>query len=334
MEKNMNLKTKYLGMELKSPLVASASPVSESIDNIKKLEDVGAGAIVLYSLFQEQVEAEQKDLHHHLSSTEFVSAEAMSYFPESDEYKVGPDAYLEHIKKAKSAVKIPVIASLNGSTIGGWTDYAKKIQDAGADALELNIYKIPTGLATTGKQVEQEYVDIVKSIKQTINIPVAVKLSPYFSNMANVALRIQEAGANALVLFNRFYQPDIDLENLEVDPKVSLSHSGTSTVAMRWIAMLKGRVNADFAATSGIHTGQDVAKMLLVGANVTMLASALLKNGIDYLKVIENQLVDWMIQKEYTSVEQMIGSMCQLRTPDPSAFERAQYMKAIINYKF
>ena len=330
----MNLKTKYLGMELKSPIIASASPVSENIDNIKKLEDVGAGAVVLYSLFQEQVEAEQKDLHYHLSSTESVSAEATSYFPEPDEYKLGPDAYLEHIKKAKSAVKIPVIASLNGSTLGGWTEYAKKIQDAGADALELNIYRIPTALSLSGDKIEQEYVDIVKSVKHAIKIPVAVKLSPYFSNMANMALRLQEAGANALVLFNRFYQPDIDLDNLEVDPKLSLSHSGTSRVAMRWIALLKGRVNTDFAATSGINSGQDVAKMLLVGANVTMLASALLKNGIDYLKVIEKQLVDWMTEKEYTSVEQMIGSMSQFKTPNPGAFERAQYMKALTSYKF
>ncbi|MFC2131061.1 dihydroorotate dehydrogenase-like protein [Bacteroidota bacterium] len=330
----MNIKTKYLGMELKSPLVVAASPVSEKIENIKKMEDAGAGAIVLYSLFQEQVAAEQIALHQSISSIEHLSAEAMSYFPEPHDYRVGPDGYLEHIKNAKAIVNIPIIASLNGSTPGGWTEYAKKMQEAGADAIELNLYKIPTDINISGEKIEQEYLDIVKSVCSSVSLPVAVKLSPYFSNMANMALRFKEAGANALVLFNRFYQPDIDLETLEVDPKVSLSHSGISRLAMTWIAILKGRIDVDFAATSGIHTGLDAIKMFMVGANVTMIASALLKNGIEHIRTIEKEMVEWMTEKEYESVEQMTGSMSQSKTPDPGAFERAQYMKALTNYKY
>jgi dihydroorotate dehydrogenase (fumarate) len=330
----MDLKIKYLGMDLKSPLIVSACPLSEKIDNIKKMEDSGASSVVLYSLFQEQIEAEQKDLDRTISELEHISAEAMSYFPEPNEYKVGPEGYLEHIQKAKKAVDIPVIASLNGSTLGGWTDYAKKIEHAGADAIELNIYKIPADLSISGERTEQEYIDIVKSVKSTINIPVAVKLSPYFSNMANMALRIQEAGANSLVLFNRFYQPDINLEELTVDPKISLSHSGTSRIVMRWIAILKGKLDLDFAATTGIHTGEDVIKMMMVGANAVMMASALLKNGIDYLKVVEKEIIDWMIKNDYESITQMIGSMSQMKIPDPGNYERAQYMKALTGYKF
>ncbi len=330
----MNIKTKYLGTELKSPLVVSASPLSEKIENIKKLEEAGASAIVLHSLFQEQVEFEQKELHHFINSTEFVSAEATSYFPESDEYRLGPEEYLNHIRKAKEAVNIPIIASLNGSSTGGWVDYADIMQEAGADAIELNLYDIPTNLDSPGIDIENRYIEVVKAVRSNLRVPLAVKISPYYSNMANMAKRFKEAGADSLVMFNRFYQPDINLDELEVEPKVALSHSGSSRLAMRWIAILKGRVNLDFAATSGIHTGKDVIKSLLVGANAVMLASALLKNGIDYLKIIETEMVDWLTEKEYKSIEQMIGSMSQMKTPNPGAFERAQYMKALTSYKF
>lgn len=330
----MDLKTEYLGLKLRSPLVASASPVSEKIENIKKLEDAGASAVVLYSLFEEQLRAEQHELYYHTTVGTNSFAEALSYFPEPDDYRLGPEGYLEHIRKTKEAVKIPVIASINGSTLGGWTDYANKMQQAGADAIELNIYYIPSALNLSGSDIEKSYIDILKAVKSVVTIPVSIKLSPYFSNMANMARLLDDAGANGLVLFNRFYQPDIDLDKLEVKPEVHLSSSEEIKLPLRWIGMLKGRIVADLAATSGIHTGFDVAKLLLVGSNVTMLCSALLKKGIDQVKVIEKELVDWMEKNEYKSVKQMQGSMSQLRTPDPSAFERANYMKALTKYSF
>ncbi|TAL69121.1 MAG: dihydroorotate dehydrogenase-like protein [Bacteroidetes bacterium] len=329
----MDITTKYLGMELRSPLVVSASPLSENIDNIKKIEDSGAGAVVLYSLFEEQIVSEQKDLYYY-SSLGDISPEAQSFFPEQSEYRLGPDEYLKHIRKAKESVKIPVIASLNGSTTGGWINFAKKMQEAGANAIELNIYYIPTELGLSGSDVEHTYIEILKSVKSAVKIPVAVKISPYFSNMANMAHQLDNAGADALVLFNRFYQPDIDLENLEVKPNIILSNASSARLPLRWIAILKGRIQADIAATSGIHSGTDAIKMLMAGANVSMLCSILLKNGIEYLKVIEKQMTDWLEQKEYESVNQLVGSMSQLRNADPSSFERAQYMKALSKYKF
>lgn len=328
----MDLRTKYMGMELCSPLVVSASPLSEKIDNIKKMEDCGAGAVVMYSLFEEQIKLDQLELYHLTTYGTEAFAESLSYFPEQDEYKVGPDEYLEHIRKAKEAVDIPVIASLNGSTEGGWTDYAKKMEKAGADALELNVYYIPTNINLTGGEVETTYLNILNSVKSTIRIPVAIKISPFFSNMANMAQRIDKAGANALVLFNRFYQPDIDLETLEVYPNLLLSSPAAMRLPMRWIAILKGKIHADLAATGGIHNGLDAIKMLMVGANVTMFCSTLLRNGIEYLKTIESDMVNWLTEKEYESVEQMIGSMSQKKVTNPSAFERAQYMKALTKY--
>lgn len=328
----MDLRTKYMGMELRSPLVVSASPLSEKIDNIKKMEDCGAGAMVIYSLFEEQIKLEELELDHLTTYGTEAFAESLSYFPEQDEYRIGPEEYLEHIRKAKEAVDIPVIASLNGSTEGGWTDYAKKMEQAGADALELNVYYIPTNINLSGEEVEQTYLHILKSVKESISIPVAIKVSPFFSNMANMAKKLDDTGANALVLFNRFYQPDIDLENLEVYPNLLLSSPAAMRLPMRWIAILKGNIKADLAATGGIHTGEDALKMLLVGANVTMFTSALLKNGIGYLKTIESEIVNWLTEKEYESVSQMIGSMSQKKVTDPSAFERAQYMKALTKY--
>jgi dihydroorotate dehydrogenase (fumarate) len=329
----MDLTTKYLGKTLKNPLVVSASPLSENIDNIRKMEECGASAVVLYSLFEEQLALEQRELHFHTSIPSESHYEALSYFPEPEEYRLGPEEYLDHIRKAKEAVSMPVIASLNGSTLGGWTSFAKKMQDAGADAIELNIYSIPSDLDMTGEQVETNYLNIVKAVRAEVSIPVAVKLSPYFSNMANMAKRLAEAGADGLVLFNRFYQPDIDLDKLEVTPNVLLSGSQALRLPMRWIAMLKDRVQVDFAATSGIHSAQDVIKMLMVGANVTMLNSVLLKNGIDQLKTIESQLNVWLTERNYESVQQMQGSMSQKKVMDAGSYERAQYMKALTFYK-
>ncbi len=325
----MDLSTTYLGMKLKSPLVPSASPLSEDIDNIKRMEDAGAAAVVLYSLFEEQLTREQLELHYHTTHGTESFAEALSYFPEPDQYHVGPDGYLEHIRKAKAAVNIPVIASLNGASIGGWTDFAKKMQEAGADALELNIYYIPTDLDLVGAAVEQTYIDILKAVKSAVTIPVAVKLSPYFSNMANMAKQLSDAGADGLVLFNRFYQPDIDLEALEIRPNVLLSTPQAMRLPLTWVGILYGRIAADMAATSGIHTAYDAIKMLMVGANVTMMAAALLRNGINHLRQVEADLTQWLEENEYESVQQLRGSLSQINSADASAFERAQYMKSV-----
>lgn len=330
----MDLTTKYLGMQLRSPLVMSASgPLSEEIANIKRAEDAGAGAVVLYSLFEEQLRLETHELNYHMTQGTESFPEALSYFPEPTAFHLGPEGYLEHIRKAKEAVDIPIIASLNGASLGGWTEFAKKIEQAGADALELNIYYIPTDMDLPSVEVEQTYIEILKAVKSAIKIPVAVKLSARFSNIANMVHRLDNAGANGFVLFNRFYQPDIDLETLEVRPRVLLSTAHAMRLPLRWIAILYGRIKADLAATSGIHTGHDVLKMLMVGANVTMLCSVLLKYGIDRIKQVEQEMLQWMEQHEYESVNQMRGSMSQLHCPDPSTYERAQYMRAITDYR-
>jgi dihydroorotate dehydrogenase (fumarate) len=320
-------------MTLRTPLVPSASPLSEEIDNIKRMEDAGAAAVVLYSLFEEQLQLERYELHHHLTYGTESYAESLTYFPEFEEFHLGPEGYLNHIRKAKEAVDIPIVASLNGTSVGGWTDFAKKMEQAGADALELNVYYIPTEMDLEASHVEQTYVDILKAVKSAVTVPVAIKLSPYFSNMANIAKRLDAAGANALVLFNRFYQPDIDLETLEVRPHVILSTPQALRLPLRWIAILYGRIKANLAATSGIHAVEDVLKMLMAGANVTMLCSVLLRQGIDHIRVIEQNLREWMEAHEYVSVKQMQGSMSQKHCADPSAFERAQYMKALQSYK-
>jgi len=330
----MDLSTTYLGLKLKNPLVVSAcGPLSDAVDNIKRAEDAGASALVLYSLFEEQLRLDSAELHHHLTHGTESFPEALSYFPEPAEFRLGPEGYLQHIQKAKAAVKMPIIASLNGTSIGGWTDFAKKIEQAGADALELNIYYIPTDMQVTSAAVEQTYLDILRAVKGAVKIPVAVKLSARFSNIANVVSRLDKAGADGLVLFNRFYQPDIDLDTLEVRPKVLLSTPQAMRLPLRWIAILHGRVNASLAATSGVHTGQDVIKMLMVGASVTMLCSVLLKYGVARLWEIEQDMRKWMEDHEYESVRQMQGSMSQAHCPDPSAFERAQYMRALTTYR-
>jgi len=325
----MDMTTSYMGMKLKNPLVASASPLSEDISDIKRLEDAGASAVVLYSLFEEQLQRDRMALYHHLSHGTESFAEALTYFPEPPEFHLGPEGYLAHIRRAKEAVEIPIIASLNGSTPGGWTGFAKQMQEAGADAIELNIYYLPTDLDLAGASVEQNCLDIVGSVKGSVSIPVAVKLSPYYSSMANMARRLDDAGVDALVLFNRFYQPDIDLEALEVIPNVLLSQPQAMRLPLRWIAILHGRIRASLAATSGVHTAQDAIKLVMAGANVTMMCSSLLKHGIEHLGVTLNEMRLWMEEFQYDSIKQMQGSMSHLHTQNPSAYERVQYMRAL-----
>jgi len=325
----IDLETDYLGLKLRTPLVPSASPLSQEIGSIRHLEDAGASAIVLYSLFEEQLRLESLELDHHLSAGTESFAESLTFFPQPSEFRLGPEGYLERIRKAKEAVDIPVIASLNGASVGGWTKFAKEIEQAGADALECNVYSIPTDPELKAADIEQTYVDIVWAVKSAISIPVAVKLGPFFTNFANLAKRLDEAGADGLVLFNRFYQPDIDLDELEIRPNVLLSTPQALRLPLTWIGILYGRLRASLAATSGVHDAEDVIKLLMVGANVTMLCSSLLRNGINHLRHVEHGLVDWMEMHEYESVRQLQGSMSQQRCPDPSAFERAQYMRAV-----
>jgi dihydroorotate dehydrogenase (fumarate) len=329
----VDLTTTYLNMPLKSPLVASASPLWEHLDNIKRAEDAGIGAVVLFSLFEEQIRQEREALLHYLSYGTESHAEALTYFPEPEEYHAKPDEYLELIRKAKESVDIPIIASINGATLGGWTTFARQMEQAGADALELNIYAIPTEMNKPGSEVEAMEVDIVRSVKNSLSVPVAVKLSPYYSNFANMAKQMEEAGANALVLFNRFYQPDIDLETLEIKPNVLLSTSQNLRLPLTWIGILYGRLALDLAGTSGVHTATDVLKMLMVGANAVMTTAALLKHGIGYGAELVEGLRSWMEEHEYESVKQMRGSLSMMHAEDPTAFERAQYMRALNTYK-
>jgi dihydroorotate dehydrogenase (fumarate) len=328
----MNLTTDYLGMELRSPIVASASPLSEEIDDIKRIEDAGAGAVVLYSLFEEQIRRERAAVDHYLQYGTESFAEALSIFPEPATYHAKPYEYLEHIRRARAAVDIPVIASINGSTLGGWTHFARRMEEAGASAIELNVYHIATDMTVTGAEVEQLYLDILKGVKAAVKIPVAIKLSPFFSNMAYMAKQLDDHGADALVLFNRFYQPDIDLETLEVRPNVILSTPQALRLPLRWIAILYGKVKASLAATSGIHNAEDVLKTIMAGANVTMMASALLKNGIDHIRTVEKDLREWMDKHEYVSIRQMRGSVSQINSEHPSEFERVQYMRALTTF--
>jgi dihydroorotate dehydrogenase (fumarate) len=325
----IDLTTTYLGLKLPSPLVVSASPLSRDVDGICRLEDAGAAAVVLYSLFEEQLRQEEIDLQYHLSAGTESFAESLTYFPQPSEFHTGPEGYLNHIRKAKASVGIPIIASLNGSTLGGWTKFAGEIERAGADAIECNIYYIPTDPKLTAEDVEKTYLDIVRAVKSTVTIPVSVKLSPFFSNFTNMAHRLDDAGADGLVLFNRFYQPDIDLEELEIRPNVLLSSQQALRLPLTWIGILHGRLKASLAATSGVHTAEDVIKLLMVGANVTMLCSSLMRHGVNHLRHLEREVREWMEEHEYESVQQMQGSMSQLRCPDPGAFERAQYMRAV-----
>ncbi|MFN8673530.1 MAG: dihydroorotate dehydrogenase-like protein [Candidatus Sericytochromatia bacterium] len=325
----MDLTTNYLGLTLKNPLVSSASPLTENLDNIKKLEEVGISAVVFHSLFEEQIIHESESLHHHITFGSESFVEALSYFPEPQDFHIGIERYLNNLSKAKESVSIPIIASLNCKSLGSWIEFATEIEKTGVDALELNIYNIPTDFNVSNLDIENSYINIVKEIKSKVNIPVAVKLSPYFNNMAYMGKKLSEAGADALVLFNRFYQPDIDIENLKMKPSLSLSSSIENRLALTWIGILYGNIKADLAATSGIHTTEDVIKLLMAGANVTMMCSALLKNGIPFVKTMLKDLIMWLEHFEYHSVRQMQGSMSKKKGRNALAFEREQYIHTI-----
>jgi dihydroorotate dehydrogenase (fumarate) len=327
-----DLSTTYLGLTLRNPLVVSAGPLCESVDNIRRMEDAGAGAVVLHSLFEEQITLESQHLDRYLTDGTDSFAESLTYFPDIASYRLGPDDYLEHVRRAKAVVGIPVIGSLNGVSSGGWMRYAKKIEQAGADALELNVYYIPTDPDLTGGRVEQMYADLVKDVKASIGIPVAVKVGHFWSALANAAARLDRAGADALVLFNRFYLPDFDLESLEVVPRLTLSNSYELLVRLHWVAILYGHLRCDLAVTGGVHTHEDVLKAMMAGARVAMMTSALLRNGIEHLAAIRSQLQAWMEAHEYESIRQMQGSMSYRSVREPAAFERANYMKVLSSY--
>jgi dihydroorotate dehydrogenase (fumarate) len=327
-----DLSTTYLGLELKNPLVASASPLCEDIENIRRMEDAGAAAVVLNSLFEEQITLESNDLDRNLSYGSESFGEALTYFPDMSDYNLGPEGYLDHVRRAKAAVDIPIIGSLNGVSTGGWIRYAKKIEQAGADALELNVYFIPTDALMTGAEIEQRYVNLVRDVKSSLRIPVAVKLGHSFSAFANMARRLDEAGAGALVLFNRFYQPDFDLDQLEVSPTLTLSSPYELLLRIHWVAILYGHVQADLAITGGVHSAQEVLKAMMAGARVAMTTSALLKHGIEHLATVARDLETWMEEHEYTSIRQMQGSMSYRSVAEPAAFERANYMKVLRSY--
>jgi dihydroorotate dehydrogenase (fumarate) len=347
----IDLTTNYLGQELRSPLVASASPLSEEIDNLRRMEDAGAGAVVLHSLFEEQIIRESEDLHRNLSAGTESFAESLTYLPEVTQYRQvpnfgvsgnvpdmtcynrGPEGYLEHVRRAAEAVSIPVIASLNATSPGGWVKHARKIEEAGAAALELNIYFLPTDSNVPGSNIEKTYCDLVAQIKSTIHIPVAVKLGPYFTAMADFARQLDKAGADALVLFNRFYQPDFDIENLEVVPTVNLSTSQELLLRLHWVAILYGHLQPDLAITGGVHTAEDVLKAMMAGARVAMMTSALLRNGIAHLGLVRSELIRWMEEHEYESVRQMQGSMALRSVSNSAAFERANYMRVLGSYR-
>jgi dihydroorotate dehydrogenase (fumarate) len=328
----VDLTTTYLGLKLKNPLVASPSPLSEKVENVKRMEEAGIAAIVMYSLFEEQIIHESLELDHFLNRGTETYAESLTYFPNLGRYSLAPDKYLERLEKNKRAVNIPVMGSLNGVSTGGWIEYAKKIQDAGADALELNIYYLPTDLHLTSTQMEDNYLKLVSDVRAKVSIPLAVKLAPYFTALPNFADHLVEAGANGLVLFNRFYQPDLDLENLEVTPNLVLSNSDELRLPLRWIAILYGKVKADLALTTGVHTGEDAIKAMMAGACVAMTTSALLKRGTQAIMQILSGMEEWMTEHEYESVQQMRGSMSQGAVAEPASFERANYMKVLNSY--
>jgi len=329
----MDLSTTYLGMQLKNPIVPSASPLSRSISTIRQMEDNGASAVVLYSLFEEELNQESQTLDRYLTEGTLSFAEALSYFPEAPSYHaIGPDSYLEHIHRAKKAVDIPIIASLNGVSTGGWIRFAKQIEGAGADGLELNIYYLPTNVDLSGAEVEQIYLDLLRDIKAEIDIPVAMKLSPYFSATAHIMKELVNHGADGLVLFNRFYQPDFDLENLEITPHLVLSNSHELRLPLRWIAILYGRLDTDLALTTGVHTAEDALKGVAAGASIVQMASELLHNGVDRIGEILAEMSDWLYEHEYESLDVLKGSLSQSNCGFPAAFERANYLEVVRSF--
>jgi dihydroorotate dehydrogenase (fumarate) len=328
----VDLSTSYLGLSLKNPIVASASPLSKKLDSVRRMEDAGVGAVVMYSLFEEQIVHESLALDHYLNQGTYTYAESLTYFPDMDHYNVGPDSYLELIQRIKQAVNIPVIGSLNGISKTGWIDYAQKIQDAGADALELNMYSVPTDADVSASELEKARIELIREIRGKIHIPLAVKLSPYFTSLPHFAKHCVEAGVNGLVLFNRFMQPDLDIETLDVVPNPQLSTSAELRLPLRWIALLYGRIQADLALTSGVHSAADALKAVMAGANVAMMASELIAHGPERITHILEEMQAWMGEYEYESISQMRGSMSQKAIAEPAAFERAQYMKALTSF--
>jgi dihydroorotate dehydrogenase (fumarate) len=329
----MDLSTTYLGFKLAHPLMPGASPLVDDLDDVKRLEDAGAAAITMHSLFEEQITHEQLGRLYTVEMHEDSFAEALSYFPRPEEYALGPDRYLEQVRRIKEAVEVPVIASLNGTTVAGWLEYAKLIEQAGADALELNVYYLATNAWETSEAVEQRTLDIVRTVKGAVDIPVAVKLSPFFSSLANFAHRVDAQGADSLVLFNRFYQPDIDVESLEVVPRLQLSHSPTLLLRLRWLAILSGHIKAGLACSGGVHTPLDAVKAVMAGAHAVQVVSALLENGPEHLKTLREGMEAWLEEHEYESLAQAHASMSHQRCPNPQALERANYMKILQSWK-
>ncbi|MCX5971529.1 MAG: dihydroorotate dehydrogenase-like protein [Coprothermobacterota bacterium] len=328
----IDLETTYLGLPLPSPIVPSSSPLLEKLDNLLRLEEAGAGAVVLPSLFEEQLTKDSLELDERLSQGTDRFAEALNLLPDLEQYNMGPERYLESIQKAKAALSIPVIASLNGNTLGSWVRYAKEIEQAGADALELNVYHIPADLLETGHSVESKCLELVKAVKSELRIPLAVKLSPYFSSIGNMALEIDQVKADGLVLFNRFYQPDIDLEELEVVSNLQLSTPEELRLRLRWTALLYGQISADLGITGGVYSASDALKCLMAGGKVVMMASALLKHGISHLKKLLEAMVRWMEEHDYESVEQLRGSMSRKAIGASEGYERVQYVRLLAGY--
>ncbi|UEG50610.1 dihydroorotate dehydrogenase-like protein [Ferruginibacter lapsinanis] len=329
----MKLQTNYMGLELRSPIVVSACTLSEKTENIVQMEDFGAGAVVLFSLFEEQIRKEEASYRGVMSETSYAFPEALDYFPDLDEFDIGTDEYLENIRKAKERVDIPVIASLNGITNEGWIDYSKQMEQAGADGIEVNIFFIPADISMPSAEVEQRYLSIIESIKQTVKIPIAVKLNPYFSAMGNMSLQMKNAGADALVLFNRFYQPDFDINELLIKTDLHYSESSEIRLPLLWIALLYGKVNLSLAATTGVQGSVEIIKYILAGADVAMTASSLYKNGIPYLKTMNRELEDWMYKMKFESIDSFKGIMSQQHIADPTAYERANYIKILERVK-